>query len=263
MEHHYFTKKALLIYLLCVLTISAGGCINIGGWPRVKFERTDQLDAPLAPGSTLTLDNDVGSITIEGLDVAQCNVEATVKAEAPTEEEAQELAEKVSIALEQNGGNLNVKITKPPHKKRRQVSIKFNITVPRETALQITSDVGKIRISDITEDIRIRTDVGDISCQEITGDIDLQADVGTINVVYSKNATAACDVNIKTDVGAIDLTTPPECSASVQADTDVGSITTDMPLTITGKVGKNLHGTIGTGEGKLYLRTDVGSIRIR
>jgi hypothetical protein len=36
-----------------------------------------------------------------------------------------------------------------------------------------------------------------------------------------------------------------------------------MPLTIKGKVGKNLQGTIGAGEGKLNLRTDVGSIRIR
>ncbi len=129
--------------------------------------------------------------------------------------------------------------------------------------MQISSDVGEIRISNITEEIKVKTDVGKISCQEISGDIDLQADVGKINVVYSKTAPAACNVNIKTNVGSIDLTTPPGCSAAVQADTDVGSITTDMPLTIKGKVGKNLRGTIGGGEGKLYLRTDVGSIRIR
>jgi hypothetical protein len=49
----------------------------------------------------------------------------------------------------------------------------------------------------------------------------------------------------------------------VDADTDVGSIRTDLPLTVKGKIGKSLHGTIGAGEGKLYLRTDVGSIRIR
>jgi DUF4097 and DUF4098 domain-containing protein YvlB len=246
-----------------MLTISTGSCINIGGWPRVKYEKTEKLDAPLAPGSTLALENDVGSVTIEGQDVANCTVDATVKAKAPTEEEAQELAKQVKIALEQNGNTLTVKITKPPNKKRRSISIDFNITVPKQTALQVGSDVGEIRISNITEDIRVRTDVGKISCQEITGDIDLQADVGKINVVYSKTAPAACNVNIKTDVGSIDITTPPECSAAVQANTDVGSITTDMPLTITGKVGKNLHGTIGAGEGKLYLKTDVGSIRIR
>jgi DUF4097 and DUF4098 domain-containing protein YvlB len=263
MEFYYCTKKTLLICLLCILTISAGSCINGGSWFKAEFQKSEKLKAPLAPGSTLTLDNEVGSITIEGQDVLNCTVDATVKAKAPTEEEAQELAKQVKIALEQNGNTLTVKITKPPNKKRRSISIDFNITVPKQTALQVGSDVGEIRISNITEDIRVRTDVGKISCQEITGDIDLQADVGKINVVYSKTAPAACNVNIKTDVGSIDITTPPECSAAVQANTDVGSITTDMPLTITGKVGKNLHGTIGAGEGKLYLKTDVGSIRIR
>ncbi|MCP4258834.1 MAG: DUF4097 domain-containing protein [Planctomycetes bacterium] len=266
MKYSCFTKKTLLICLLCllcILMISAGSCINGDSWFKAEFQKAEKLDAPLAPGSTLAIENKVGSITIEGQDVANCTVDATVKAKAPTEEEAQELARQVKIALEQNGNTLTVKITRPPNKRRRSITINFNITVPKETALQIGSDVGKIRISDITEDIRIRTDVGDISCQEITGDIDLQADVGKIYVVYSKTAPAACDVNIKTDVGSIDITTPPGCSASVQADTDVGSITTDMPLTITGRVGKKLHGTIGTGEGKLYLKTDVGSIRIR
>ena len=263
MKHGYFTKKISLICLLCTLTFSTGSCIDINGWSRFEYGKTSKLDATFAPGSTLVLENDVGSITIEGLDVASCEVTATITAKAPSEAEAAELAEKVKIELEQNGNTLTVKITKPPKQRHRSISIDFEITVPKQTALQIGSDVGDIRISNITEKIKVRTDVGKISCQEISGDIDLQADVGKIDVVYSKTAPAACNVTIKTDVGSIDLTTPTECSVAVQADTDVGSITTDMPLTIKGKVGKNLQGTIGAGEGKMYLKTDVGSIRIR
>ena len=263
MECGYFTRKISLICLLCMLTISTGSCINIDGWFRVEYEKTDKLDTPLAPGSTLALENDVGSITVEGQDVAGCSVTATITAKAPTEGEAQELAGQVKIELEQNGNTLTVKTTKPRNKRRRSISISFNITVPKQTALRISSDVGEIRVSNITEKIWARTDVGKISCREISGDIDLQADVGKINVVYSKDAPAACNATIKTDVGSIDVTTPPRSSASVQADTDVGSITTDLPLTVKGRVGKNLQGTIGAGEGKLYLRTDVGSIRIR
>jgi len=262
MKYGYF-KKITLIYLLCMLTFTTSSCININGWSRFEYEKTDKLGAPLAPGSNLVLENDVGSITIEGLNVAECNVKAEITAKAPTEEEAQQLAEQTKIELKQNGNTLTVKITKPPKKKHRSISISFDITVPRQTTLQLGSDVGEIRVSNITEKIEARTDVGTISCREISGDIDLQADVGKVNVVYSKNAPAACNVTIKTDVGSIDITTPPECSAAVQANTDVGSITIDMPLTIKGKVGKNLQGKIGAGEGKLYLRTDVGSIRIR
>ena len=35
-----------------------------------------------------------------------------------------------------------------------------------------------------------------------------------------------------------------------------------LPITVTGS-NKSLHGTIGTGEGRLVLRTDDGSITIK
>jgi hypothetical protein len=50
----------------------------------------------------------------------------------------------------------------------------------------------------------------------------------------------------------------------VEASTHNGSINTDLPITVTGKVSKNkLTGTIGNGDGKLYLETHNGSIRLR
>jgi hypothetical protein len=264
MNYVCFTKKSLLICLLGILTISACSCVNIGDlWPRVEYKETNKLDAPLAPGSILALENDVGSITIDGQDVTNCDVTATITVKAPTEEEAKELAKQIKIELEQDGDTLTVKTTKPRKKRRRSISINFKIIVPEQTALQASSDVGEINVSNITENIKAQTDVGKISCKEISGDIDLQAGVGKVNVVYSKTALAACNVTIRTDVGSIDITTPPECSAAVHANTDVGSIATDMPLTIKGRVSKNLQGMIGDGEGKLNLRTDVGSIRIR
>ena len=39
--------------------------------------------------------------------------------------------------------------------------------------------------------------------------------------------------------------------------------TTELPITIQGKVGKSLNGVIGGGEGRIYLRTNDGSITIR
>ncbi len=257
-----FTKKSL-VFLVCLPVIITGCCINIDGWPRAEYERTERLEAPLEPGSILALENDVGSITIAGVNVNDCSVIATISVKAPTEEEAQELAEQIKIELDQDGNTLTVRTEKPRIKKRRSISISFDITVPEQTALEIGNKVGKIRLSNITETIKAQTDVGQITCREISNDIDLKADVGTVKVVYSKDAPAACSITIATDVGGIELTTPPDFSATVYAETDVGSIRTDLPLTVRGKISKSLHGTIGAGEGELRLKTDVGSIRIR
>ena len=63
---------------------------------------------------------------------------------------------------------------------------------------------------------------------------------------------------------SIELETPPELSARVEVSTHNGSIKTDLPITVTGKLSRRrLTGPIGSGEGELYLETHNGSIRIR
>ncbi len=56
--------KVSLGSLLCLLTAILGCCINIGGCYKAKYERTDKIQAPLAPGSTLLAETSFGSIKI-------------------------------------------------------------------------------------------------------------------------------------------------------------------------------------------------------
>jgi len=64
--------------------------------------------------------------------------------------------------------------------------------------------------------------------------------------------------------GGIELVAPPDFSASVQASTNNGAITTDLPISVVGKVDRNqLKGTIGGGLGQLYLESYNGAIEIR
>jgi DUF4097 and DUF4098 domain-containing protein YvlB len=58
--------------------------------------------------------------------------------------------------------------------------------------------------------------------------------------------------------------TPPDLSAKIDVSTHNGSINTDLPITVSGKISKSeLKGTIGAGEGQMHLETHNGSIRIR
>ena len=266
MKESYLTKHVvplLACSLLIAVFLAGCCCINIGDWGKEKYEKTEHLSAPIAAGGTLAVETEIGSITITGADVTDCNVTAEICVKAPTEEEAAEITEQVKIQLVPAGKMLTVKVEKPHLRKRRSISINYQITVPEQTSLQLESDIGKIHISNVTGQIQAEVDVGEIICEEISGDIDLKTDVGKVEVVYSKTAPAACNATIKTDIGKIDFTAPPDFSATVHAVTDVGSIETELPLTVTGKIGKKLHGTIGKGEGELHLKTDIGSIEIR
>jgi hypothetical protein len=226
---------------------------------RAKYERKVQLSAPLSPGSTFTAQTHNGSITINGADVADCNLTATIVARATTEEDAKELAEKVKVTLEPSGNRLTAKIDRPTRLINKSVSVSLDVTVPNQMDLELSTHNGAVVIANITGQVNattyngkvttekvsgttaLKTHNGSIICREISGDTQLRTHNGSAKAFYSEAAPSVSDISITT-----------------------GSINTNLAITVTGKVSKNnLKGTIGTGQGKLHLETHNGSIRIR
>jgi len=266
MKKQFLTKftAPLLVCLLLAATILAGCCCaNIFDAFKAKYERTVQVSAPIAAGQTLDVHTSVGSITIIGGDFNDCNVTAKITAKAATQESAQKLAEETQIKLEPAGSEIRVKIEKPPMADRDAICVSFNITVPRQTALNLKTNVGELEIDNITGLIKAETNVGKIACRDITGRVNLTTNVGEVKVVYAKDASAVCNADISTSVGEINFAGPDNISAVFHATANVGTIETSLPLTVTGKIGKSLDGTVGGGEGRVTLEVNVGSIKIR
>ena len=281
MKNHRFAKVSLGCLLCLVMFLT--GCINIGSCAmRAKYQRTVQLSAPLSPGSAFEAQTHNGSITINGAEVAECNMTATIVARAATDEEAQELAEKVKVTLIPSGNRLITKIDKPTQLVNKSVSVSLDVEVPNQTDLNLVTHNGSVEISDITGRLdatthngkvtservsgttAFSTHNGSVTCGEISGSTQLKSHNGSIKAYYTDTALSVCDISIVTYNGGIELKTPPGYSGRIDASTNNGSINTDLPITVSGKISKSkLTGTIGTGEGQLHLETHNGSIRIR
>jgi hypothetical protein len=296
-----FLKKISQGCLLCLLTAIAGCCVQINGCILpAKYERTVRLSAPLQPGSTFAAQTHNGSIIIEGADVTDCNLTATITARALTEEDAKKLAEETEITLEPSGNKLTVRIEKPSNMIKRSVSVSFDVIVPNRTNMELATHNGDVQISNITGDIngtthngdvkianvagqvtgtthngkitiekirgtiKLQTHNGSVNCEEISGDAQLRTHNGSIKACYSEAAPAVCEISLTTHNGSVDFKAPPSFSAVVEASTHNGSIKTELPITVTGEINKsNFTGIIGTGEGKLHLETHNGSIKIK
>ena len=281
MKKHQFIMISSGCFLCLVMFIS--GCIIIGcSSMQAKYERTEQLSAPLSPGSTFEAKTHNGSITINGADVAECSLTATIVTRAATEEEAMELSDQVDVTLVPSGSRLTVKIDKPTNLINKSVSVSLDVELPNQTDLKLITHNGAVKITDIsgslnatthngkvtTENVTgtttLKTHNGSVTCNEISGDSQLTTHNGSVKAFYAGSASSVCDISMTTHNGSIELATPPDYSAQVKASTNNGSINTDLPITVTGKVSKSkLTGTIGAGEGQLHLETYNGSIIIR
>lgn len=270
-------------FCFCLLLAVSGCVIHIGNWSRAKYEKTTSLQAPLESGSTVVAKTNYGSITVGGANTADCNVVATIRVQAPTEEEAVEIAEKVNIHLEPAGKILTVRADKPHVKNNRSISISYQITVPMQTNIECASSYGSIELADTSGNVKAHTSYGSIDCDSINGQIQVDtsygrvdcreiisdelivgSNYGNIDIEYSDLAPAEIQANVSTSYGSINFTAPPGFAGQVELATSYGSIKTDLPIVVKGKISsKQIKGTIGEGDGKLSLKTSYGSIRIR
>jgi len=276
MKKNYWVPLAVGLCLCWLLT--TGGCVIA----TAKYARTVQLSAPLQEGSLFVAQTHNGSITVNGTDVGECSLTATITARAVTEEEAQKLAEQTKVSLEPSGNKLTAKIVKPRLRSNQSISVNLDVTLPNRADLELTTHNGNVRITDISGEIsgrthngnvtatqvssstKLQTHNGSVRCKEISGDAQLKSYNGSVKAFYCETAPGVCNVSIITHNSGIELVAPPGFSARVEASTHNGSVRTDLPIAVTGKVNKRkLTGTIGAGEGKLYLETHNGSIRIR
>ncbi|MCP4612311.1 MAG: hypothetical protein GY845_26745 [Planctomycetes bacterium] len=274
-----FLKQILLVSLLCLLAVGVSSCISIA---RAKYERTVQLSSPLSPGSNFTAETHNGSITIAGADVVDCNLTATIVGRATTEEGAKKIAEQTTIKLIPSANKLTARIDKPKLRFNKSVSVSIDVIIPDNADLELTTHNGAIVIKNITGSLNgtthngkitaeqvsgaaeLYTHNGSVTCREISGDTKMKTHNGGIKVYYSNDAPSVCDISLITHNGGVELETPKKYSGDVEASTHNGSINTELPITVKGKVSKRkLTGTIGTGQGKLYLETHNGSIRIK
>lgn len=259
-------RKHFLINLcmaasLCLLTVLSS-CKDINSLFKAEHQRTEHTSVPIAGVVGLNIETDVGSITVTGADVTDCNITAEITVKAQTKEKAQKLAEEVKMELESSSDTLTIKAVRPAELKKGALVVDFKIIAPRHMKLDCSTGVGTVTVSDIEGRIEASVNVGSIVCRTVVAELDLSSNVGSVTVKYADTAPAACKANIITNVGSIEFTAPPHLSAQVHASTNIGSVKTAKPITVVGKVGKSIKGTIGSGEGKVLLKTNVGSIEI-
>jgi len=240
-------RMGLFVRLAAVTLISvfAAGCQFGGDAFKAEFTRSEELTAPVAGITMLDIRTDVGKIHLDAADVEEVRIKAAIKVKAATEERAEELAEGVRIVLKPSGETLAIKTVKPAGFGHNQLCVDFTITAPASLALKCTANIGEIHTTGFTGDIKAFTNIGDIRAE------------------YASDAPAAIHLDASTNVGSIELAGPKDISAKLTAEANVGSIDTDRPLTVIGNLRQSIRASLGSAEGRISLRTNVGSIRIR
>ncbi|UCD52619.1 MAG: DUF4097 family beta strand repeat protein [Phycisphaerales bacterium] len=192
-----------LTLVFATFLLPAGGCIlhMDGWWPTANVERTVELEHPLEAGATLAVGTASGSIHLTGQDVDAVHVVATITAHAASEEQAQELAEQVSIGFESSGSRLEIKADRPPQRKRQSISISYQIVAPRQIHVNCNSASGSLNLTYLTGNVEGQTASGSVEAAHITGSVNLRTASGSARC----EAVREGDVHLGSASGSVKL----------------------------------------------------------
>jgi Putative adhesin len=175
----------------------------------------------------------------------------------------------------------------------------IEVRLPKDGDLKVETGDGEIHASGLSGNIDLRSGDGELSVSALSGvlrlhtgdggidgrDLDGQCDAssgdgaiklaGRFDVLKVKSGDGEIEVkaahgsvmksswSVESGDGGIEVALPGDLAASIDASTGDGHISTDMPITVSGKMNKSrVQGTLNGGGQSVTIRTGDGNVRL-
>jgi hypothetical protein len=223
--------------------------------------RDTRLPAPSGPLQIDASPN--GGIRVEGWDQADVLVRAIVHTYAETDAEARDLLSRVQVTAAGTTVSADGPSRDRDNRRRRDGwSVSFEVWAPRQTALDLRANNGGVSILGMRGESRFTTRNGAVALDDVAGHVVGQTENGGVTVRLSGQRWDGQGLDVETTNGGVSLTIPREFSAALHVSTVNGGVRTDLPLTVQGRVDRQIRATLGGGGSPLTLRTTNGGVRV-
>ena len=213
----------------------------------------------------ILVNNDFGSIHVKGESQGnEVSIQATQRnwillgetaAPAQIHYEQNKDDNSVTITVERSGSGLSV------------TEIILNITVPWYSDVNLATKAGSIDVTTVTGQMSLHTNAGSITVRQSTlgGSSIVQTNAGSVSFEGAIDPQGA--YQFMTNTGSVHVVLPLHTAFHVDARTDIGSITTNVPgvvVTRLNYMNSEAHGDIGNPpRGTITLRSNLGSIYLQ
>lgn len=199
-----------------------------------------------------------GGIKVEGSQRGDILVQARVIATADSESRAREIAKAVQVSV---GGNM-VQASGPRSHDREGWHVSYRLYTPTQTSLNLQTVNGGISVMDVEGRIEFRTTNGGVKLARIAGDVQGRTTNGGVSVDLDGATWRGEGLDVRTQNGGVKLNIPADYSARLETGTVNGRIRVDFPVTVQGRIDRDLETTLGAGGPLVRVRTTNGGVNI-
>jgi hypothetical protein len=200
-----------------------------------------------------------GSIRVQGWDGDSVRVTARLQANADSDAEAQDILKEVRVVAD----GRSVRADGPSNWRSRQGwSSSYTVMVPRRFDLSLEALNGALAVEGVSGRLELRTTNGSVTLTDVGGDVRAHTQNGSLNVQLAGTAWEGAGLDAETQNGSVRVAVPDKFAALLETGTVNGSIHTDFPVTLQGRISKRLSLPLNGGGRTIRAMTTNGTVRI-
>jgi hypothetical protein len=268
------TRRAMSVLFLLAITVAllpaaAPETVQVAAgddwcrserWSRDRETVCDVREYTVTAAGTMSVDAEPnGGIEVMGGPRRDVLVQAKVVAQAESQERARQIAEAVKVNAEPH----NVSATGPSGLGRREGwSVSYRLTVPTIASLSLKTTNGGISIREVDGDIDFKTVNGGVKLANLAGSVKGRTSNGGVDVDLDGPGWKGEGLDVETNNGGIHLRIPEQYSAHLETSTVNGGFNIDFPLTVQGRIDRQISADIGSGGPPIRVRTHNGGVKV-
>lgn len=204
---------------------------------------------------TLIVNNDVGSVHVQpSTSSNNVHVKVTKSGDNPSD---------IQVNYSQSGNTVTITIKRT--KTTSNAKADADITAPNKSDLQFQDGTGSIAVTGIEGKMLLTDGTGSINATQatLTGNSQLQTSTGSVNFTGS---IGNGNYQFQSSTGDVNVSLPSDANFHVNANTNVGSISSDFSEVAIQQniVGASASGSVGsTPSATITLTTNTGSIHLQ
>lgn len=213
-----------------------------------------------SPAGTLVVDGRRnGGISVFGSSRRDVLITARIQASAHSEARAEEIARAIRIRTVDG----RIFAEGPETGSREWWSVDFEVDVPARSDLDLRAANGGIEVVDVRGVLRLETTNGGIHLEGVGGDVVAETTNGGMDVRLVGERWEGKGLEAITSNGGVRVRIPDGYSAHLETGTVNGGIDIDFPVTVRGRIGRQVTTDLGQGGATIRVMTTNGGVVIR
>lgn len=186
----------------------------------VSAQATEEKSLAVKGPVSLNVENTFGDVSVKAGADGQVNVKAEKKGWGNNEADAQAAVKELKVVIKQEGDTINISVQQPAEINMLHIgsdaigSVKFTITVPKQTAATLHSSNGDVALDGTTGSADVQSNFGDVTITNVTGEAFGKSNNGKVT---ARKLTADEKITLSSDFGAITLSDATGSDVSVSS----------------------------------------------